>query len=124
MLSELGEIVEALSLVSQAIHLIGETTSRAFEAEVHRIKGYVMRRRDGPKSSDGEANYRRAIGIARAQRAKTWELRATTSLAQFWLERDKRQDSRDVLDPIYSRFTEGFDTRDLKDAKELLDELR
>ena len=122
-LGELGEIAEALSLVDQAINLIGETDSRAFEAEIHRIKGDLVRRRDGWNSNESEASYRRAISIARAQHAKIWELRATTSLAKLWSEQGQCPESRDVLVPIYSWFNEGFDTADLMEAKTLLDEL-
>jgi predicted ATPase len=61
--------------------------------------------------------------MARQQRAKSWELRAATSLARLWLNQGEREQARDLLAPVYGWFTEGFDTRDLKDAKALLDEL-
>ncbi len=64
-----------------------------------------------------------AIQVARAQNAKSWELRAATRLARLWAERGKRENARDLLAPIYDWFTEGFDTGDLKDAKALLDDL-
>jgi predicted ATPase len=67
--------------------------------------------------------YRKALGIAREQKAKLWELRATVSLAQLRSDRDRRTEARDLLAPVYGWFTEGFDTRDLKEAKALLDEL-
>jgi len=65
----------------------------------------------------------KAIDIARRQSAKTWELRAATSLARLWRDQGKRAEVRDLLAPIYGWFTEGFDTLDLKEAKTLLDEL-
>jgi predicted ATPase len=71
-----------------------------------------------------EASYREAIAIARRQSAKLWELRAAMSLAQLWRDQRKRIEARDLLAPVYNWFTEGFDTADLKEAKELLNGLR
>jgi predicted ATPase len=65
----------------------------------------------------------RALTVAREQQAKSWELRASTSLARLWRDQGKRTEARDLLAPIYGWFTEGFDTPDLKDAKALLDQL-
>ncbi len=67
--------------------------------------------------------FQQALDIARNQQAKSWELRAATSLARLWQSQDKRQDAYDLLAPVYEWFTEGFDTADLKDAKALLGEL-
>ena len=74
-------------------------------------------------ADQAEACLRRAIEVARAQDAKLWELRAATSLAKLWAEQGKRAQARNLLAPVYSWFTEGFDTADLTDAKALLDEL-
>jgi predicted ATPase len=76
-----------------------------------------------PDAAKAEAHFERAITIARGQMAKSWELRAAMSLARLWRDHGKRQQARDLLAPIYGRFTEGFDTLDLKEAKALLDEL-
>jgi predicted ATPase len=65
----------------------------------------------------------RSIEIARQQQAKSWELRAAMSMARLWRDQGKRQEARELLAPVYGWFTEGFDTRDLKEAKGLLDEL-
>jgi predicted ATPase len=65
-----------------------------------------------------------ALDIARAQQAKSWELRAAMSMARLWRDQGKRQQALDLLAPVYGWFTEGFDTRDLKDAKALLQELQ
>jgi predicted ATPase len=65
----------------------------------------------------------RALAIARQQQAKSWELRAAMSMARLWRDQGKRDDARDLLAPVYDWFTEGFDTVDLKEAKNLLDEL-
>ena len=67
--------------------------------------------------------FHKVLGIARNQNAKMLELRAGTSLARLWQGQDRPGDARDLLAPIYGWFTEGFETRDLKDAKALLDGL-
>ena len=71
-----------------------------------------------------EKHFERALGVARQQQAKSWELRAAMSLARLWRDQGKVQQARELLAPVYSWFTEGFDTRDLKEAKALLDELQ
>jgi predicted ATPase len=76
-----------------------------------------------PDAAKAEAHFERAIAIAREQRARSWELRAATSMARLWREQGKRRQARDLLVPIYGWFTEGFDTLDLKGAKALLEEL-
>ena len=70
-----------------------------------------------------EASFRKASNIAQHQSAKTWELRAAMSLARLWRDQSKVQQARELLTPVYGWFTEGFDTRDLKEAKALLDAL-
>jgi predicted ATPase len=78
-----------------------------------------------PEDGDAEAQqeFQRALEIARLQEARSFELRAATSLARLWQTQGKRAEARDLLQPVYDWFTEGFDTRDLKDAKVLLEEL-
>ncbi len=76
-----------------------------------------------PDASQAESCFHQALSIARAQQAKSLELRAATSLARLWQSQDKRQDACDLLAPVYGWFTEGFDTADLQEAKGLLDEL-
>jgi predicted ATPase len=95
----------------------------AGEAEVHRTAGEIIlmsRERDTAKA---EAYFERALSVVRAQQAKSWELRTATSMAQLWRDQGKRDKARELLAPIYSWFTEGFSTLDLKYAKALLDEL-
>jgi predicted ATPase len=67
--------------------------------------------------------FRACAQVARAQQAKSWELRAAMSMARLWRDQGKRDEARDLLAPVYGWFTEGFDTLDLKEAKALLDEL-
>ena len=85
----------------------------------------VKSRLKDPKSdrSKAETYFERALTIARAQQAKSWELRAATSMARLWRGQGKRDAARALLAPVYGWFTEGFDTLDLKEAKALLDEL-
>jgi predicted ATPase len=93
------------------------------EAEIHRTAGEIELMSRAPDAEKAEAHFGRAITTARKQQAKSWELRAATSLARLWRDQGKPQQARELLAPIYSWFTEGFETRDLKEAKALLDEL-
>ena len=90
-------------------------------AELYRHKGRLLLREG--QSEPAEELYRTALGIAREQDAKMWELRAAMSLARLRRDQGRRAKARDHLAPVYSWFTEGFETPDLKDAKALLDEL-
>ena len=76
-----------------------------------------------PDTAKGEAYFERALAVARAQQAKSWELRGAMSTARLWRDQGKRDEARDLLAPVYGWFTEGFDTLDLQDAKKLLDGL-
>ncbi len=99
------------------------TKERWFEAEVNRIAGEIalmLRDTDGAKA---ETYFHRALAVARQQQAKSWELRASMSLARLWRDQGKVQQARELLAPVYGWFTEGFDTRDLSEAKALLDDL-
>ena len=97
------------------------TGERSGEAELTRRAGDVYRLKG---DSDGaESHFKRAIEIARRQSAKLFELRAAVSLARLWSEQGKRAEARDLLAPTYEWFTEGFNMRDLKEAKALLEEL-
>jgi predicted ATPase len=93
------------------------------EADIHRIAGEIALKLPQPDSGKAEAYFERALGIARQQKAKSWELRAAMSMARLWRSQGKPQQARELLAPVYEWFTEGFDTRDLKEAKALLDEL-
>jgi predicted ATPase len=86
-----------------------------------KLPGYVAPERDVAKS---EAYFERAVAVARQQQAKSWELRAAMSLARLWRDQGKSQQARELLDPVYGWFAEGFDTPDLKDARALLERLK
>jgi predicted ATPase len=90
---------------------------------VHRVAGEIALRSPVPDAPKAEAYFQRALEVARNQQAKSWELRAATSMARLWRDQGKPQQARELLASIYSWFTEGFDTCDLKDAKALLVEL-
>ena len=93
------------------------------KAEMLRIKGELLLMRDGRAIAEAEGCFSAALDVARAQEARWWQLRATTSLARLLRDRDRRDEARTTLAEVYGWFTEGFDTADLKDAKALLDEL-
>jgi predicted ATPase len=103
-----------------AVETTKETTS---EADIHCIAGEIVLMSPDPDAAKAQAYFERALAVARAQQAKSWELRAATSLARLWRNQGKPQQARELLAPIYSWFTEGFETRDLKEAEALLDEL-
>jgi predicted ATPase len=103
-----------------AIEKTGETW---FETEVYRIAGDVALKLPQPDAAKAQAHFEHALAVARQQQAKSWELRAAMSLARLWRSQGKPQQARGLLAPVYRWFTEGFDTRDLKEAKTLLEEL-
>jgi class 3 adenylate cyclase/predicted ATPase len=119
---EAKEWDEGLGHLAEAERLIAETEERWAEAELYRVRGELLRTGHDPAAA--EQSFSRAIGIAKQQSAKFWELRAAISLARLWQEQGKRDAARDLLAPIYGWFTEGFDTPLLKEAKALLDELQ
>ena len=119
----LGELDDAWRCIGEALTTIETTKERWFEAEVHRIAGEIARKSPEPDAAKVEERFKRALTVARAQHAKSWELRAAMSLACLWRDQGKVQQSRELLAPVYGWFTEGFDTRDLKEAKALLGEL-
>ena len=114
---------EGLRTIDESFAIIERTGQRQHEAEVHRLKGELLLAQDSSNAAHSEKSFRTAIEIARKQHAKSWELRATTSLARLLAKQRKRDKARAMLAEIYNWFTEGFDTADLKDAKALLDEL-
>ena len=121
--AELSQLDNAWSCIDHAIETIERSKEKWSEAEVNRIAGEIALKSPEPGVGKAEAYFERALAVARAQQAKSWELRAAMSLARLWRDQGKRDEARDLLAPIYGWFTEGFDTRDLKEAKALLDEL-
>ena len=118
--AELGQFDDAGRYIDDAISTIETTKERWFEAETNRIAGEIALKSDAMKA---EAYFERALAVARQQQAKSWELRAAMSMARLWRDQGNPQQARELLAPVYSWFTEGFDTLDLKEAKALLGEL-
>jgi predicted ATPase len=143
---KVGQTEEGLDAPAEALTLVGKTGERIWEGELYRLKGELTLQKGArgwrletsppslqvpsPKSQiprevaqEAEACFLKAIDITRQQQAKSWELRATTSLAWLWQSQGKQHAARNTLFEIYNWFTEGFDTADLQEAKALLEEL-
>ena len=114
---------EAWEALAEGLDIAEAMAERWYEAELHRQKGDWIAAHRPADTAEAEGYLKRALQIARAQGAKLWELRAATSLGRLWRDQGKRHEARELLAPVYGWFTEGFNTRDLKDAKTLLDEL-
>jgi predicted ATPase len=147
---KVGRTGEGLALLAEALNAVNKTDARWGEAELHRLKGELtlqqsraslgqvqdksqasQNKSEVPNTQhptpstqvEAETCFLKAIAIAQKQQAKSWELRTATSLARLWQSQGKSQAARELLAPIYGWFTEGFDTKDLKEAKTLLEEL-
>ncbi|HJQ70875.1 MAG TPA: AAA family ATPase [Blastocatellia bacterium] len=141
-LGDARQTEEGLRLLDEALAAVRHNGEGYYEAELHRIKGEVLLiqatgrgvwraakggkavvRPDPPTVARAEDCFNQSVKIARQQRAKSWELRAVTSLARLYQKQGKQVEARDLLAQVYDSFTEGFDTADLREAKTLLDEL-
>jgi class 3 adenylate cyclase/predicted ATPase len=122
--AELGQFDQAWRYIGEATTSIETTKESWFEAEVHRMAGDIALKSRQPDAAKAEAYFERALAVARAQQAKSWELRAAMSMARLLRDQGKRDEARNLLAPVYGWFTEGFDTLDLKEARVLLDEFR
>ncbi len=117
-----GQIDAGLAAADEALDHAEKHRERFWEPEIHRLRGELLRQ-DGADPPAVEACFQRALEIARGQQAKSLELRAAMSLARLWRDHGKRDEARALLQPVYAWFTEGFDTKDLRDAQALLAEL-
>jgi len=120
---DLGQLDEAWRYIHEATTAVETTKERWCEAEVSRLAGEIALLSPEPDVAKAQVYFERALAVAGAQQAKSWELRAAMSLARLWRDQGKVQKARELLGPVYGWFTEGFDTRDLKEAKALLDQL-
>jgi predicted ATPase len=121
---EAGQAAEGLAALDEALTIAdkgGKDGERLWDAELSRIKGELLL--GSSHAVQAEACFQEALQIARTQRAKSWELRASVSLSLLWKNQGRRKEARELLQGIYDWFTEGFDTPDLINAKALLDEL-
>ena len=118
-----GEVDDALHLIDEQIEQVERPgwEERVYYAEILRLKGWMLSLKDDLEGA--ERNYVASLDCAREQQAKSWELRTSTSLARLWQQQGKCKEAHDLLAPVYGWFTEGFDTKDLKEAKALLEEL-
>jgi predicted ATPase len=117
-----GQIEEAVDLLDDALQITERTGERWLDAELYRHRGQLLLRQG--HSQAAEELYRKAMSTAVEQEAKLWELRAAVSLAQLRRDQGRHTEARELLEPAYRWFTEGFDAPDLKQAKALLDDLR
>jgi len=121
MQSKAGTPDEGLASLTEAFALVEKTDEHYWEAELYRLKGELMLMQVDETGAEG--SFKKAIQIARNQEAKSWELRATTSLARLWQKQGRTEEARQALVQIYQWFSEGFDTPELIEAKSLLEEL-
>jgi adenylate cyclase len=121
--ARMGHTEEALGMLKEALAHIERTGEKVEQAEMLRLKGELLLMRDDRAMVEAAHCFRAALEVARAQEARWWELRASTSLARLLRATGRRDEGRAMLADICGRFAEGFDTADLKDAKALLEEL-
>jgi len=121
--AKLGQLDGAWRCIGEAMTAVETTKEKWCEAEIHRTAGEITLMSPVPDTAKAEAHFQRALAVAREQQAKSWELRSAMSAARLWRDQGRRRQARDLLAPVYGRFTEGFNTLDLKRAKALLDEL-
>jgi predicted ATPase len=124
-----GQTEDGLATLAEALTVVDKTEERFYEAELYRLKGELTLAQSSVQSlassvqKEAEECFWKAIEIARKQQAKSLELRAVMSLARLWQQQGKKDNARQMLAEIYGWFTEGFDTKDLQEAKVLLQQL-
>jgi predicted ATPase len=128
-LGKAGEFVEALDHLDEALRLAHRNGDASYLPELHRIRGELLLWQaegnfDPRTVADAEECFRRSIKIARRQEAKSWELRTTVSLARLYESQNRTEEAREALTLVFDWFTEGFETKDVREAKTLLDKLR
>jgi class 3 adenylate cyclase/predicted ATPase len=121
--AHLGKLDDAWRCVGEAMIAVETTKERWCEADIHRTAGEIALKSPAPDVAKAQTYFEHALAVARAQQAKSWELRAAMSMARLWRDQGKRDAARNLLAPVYGWFTEGFDTLDLKEAKALLEKL-
>ena len=121
--AHLGHIEDGLQALAEAHTLVEQQEERYWEAEVCRLRGVLLLRQPGTPQAEAETWLQRALDVARRQEAKSLELRAAMSLSRLWQQQGKQAKAHALLAPIYGWFTEGFDTKDLQEAKVLLEAL-
>ncbi len=120
---QMGQAEEGLKVLAEALAAANNTEEREYEAELYRLKGELSLQSGVRNPKGSQTCFLKAIEIARKQQAKSLELRAVMSLSRLWQSQGKKDEARQMLAEIYGWFTEGFDTKDLQEAKALLEEL-
>ena len=118
-----GELDRAQQVLQETLDRITTSGNRLFEAEAHRLWGMCIANRGGDRIAEAETLLLQALETSEQQGALSFKLRAATILARLWRDQNRQGDALDLLSQVYRRFTEGFDTPDLKDARTLLDDL-
>jgi predicted ATPase len=121
--ADLGQFDQAWQWIGKATARVEATKEKWAEAEIHRVAGEIALRSPVPDAARAESYFTAALAIARRQQAKSWELRAATSYTRLMRDQGRVREAHDLLAPVYGWFTEGLATKDLKEAKALLDEL-
>jgi len=121
---EAGRLAEGFDLLAEASECVRAHGLRLFEPELHRCMAELLLALQEPNPDEAAARLERAMAAARAQGAKLWELRGATCLARLWRNQGRHAEARELLPPIHGWFSEGFDTPDLREARELLETLR
>ena len=125
-LGMLDRIDEGIALAEEILRYTHSTNHRTWEPVTHCVLGDLLVKAHQPgdnRLQEAEAAYEKALGISRSKSAKGFELIAATGLARLWRHQDKKKEALELLKPVYNWFTEGFDTKDLQEAKVLLSEL-
>ena len=126
---KVGQVEEGLTALAEALAFVDKTEERVWEAELYRLRGELTLQQFKVQSSrfkieeEAEACFLKAIEISKKQQAKSLELRAATSLARLWQQQGKQEAAHKLLSDVYNWFTEGFDTKDLREARTLIEEL-
>jgi predicted ATPase len=121
--AEIGQFDDAGRCIGEAITAMDATREMWCGAEVYRIAGAIALMSPEPNPAKAEARFEQALSVARDQQARSFELRAATSMARLWHDQGRRRQARDLLAAVHGRFTEGFETGDLRQARVLLDGL-
>ncbi len=119
----LNRVNEGLNVLKDGLELVERMGAHFWQADVHRLQGQLLLAQSSDNCAEAESCFHQALEVSRHQQAKSLELRATTGLAKLWQSQGKREEARELLEPVYTWFSEGHDTADLIDAKTLLDEL-
>src|SRR5262249_38051980 len=125
-LARKGHVRDGLTALDEALALATTSGERFLEAELHRLRGGLLLMHAEAASSvwaAAEGSFLQALDVARRQRAKTLELRAVVDLSRLYKRQGRLAEARPLLDETYNWFTEGLDTRDLREAKAMLEEL-